>query len=259
MKTNTFPKITDYVKEEWKKHHMNDPTITVRSEIYGYIDKNTKKINKITPSLHLQIQQNGRDLVHLSIHLIIASLEPKHTGIIHFYKNEYKNKTKYHPRIVARNHYSLIKVHPFHHSLQFSINYGYHTKGVTNQNVTIETLIQEHMNIIVNVLNSIFDETNTRYIGHKNIAEIHPLINETVKAMNDKNTHSSRSDKHITMMIDIQTPMTISGTSKPRKTSIRRQTRKRSKNNQHDTHKSAWNMNVPGEILKNNNINYVPV
>jgi hypothetical protein len=165
---------------------LNSTDISVISEVYG--QTNSK------PTLHLGIQKNNMDFLHLSIHLSPKSLDPKHKGVIHFVKNVYRIKGSNNIQGSSNKKYlySLISIiQPVNkpNSLEFSISNGYTTNGVQNLNM-YDNELQQEMNVIITVLNRMFDEDNHEfYIGDQN--NLFPIHKNTNTILNNINSSSN--------------------------------------------------------------------
>lgn len=170
-----IPKSTmsKYIENARKEKALNTSNVSVNSYVYG--QKESK------PSLGLEIKKNNKKFIHLSIHLAPGSLKPTDNGPIHFSKNIY--------RIIGTNSkqdsgnrkliYAIILVsQPADkpRSLEFSIATGYTTPGVENPIYDHE--LQQEMNVIITVLNRLFDENNAEfYIGNED--KLFPIHNNT--------------------------------------------------------------------------------
>lgn len=184
------PKIIKYIQDERKVKGLNSSNITIEHKVYGeYSDSST---------LHLGIRKNNRDILHLSIHLCVKNLEPKHTGVIHIYKNIYRILN---PLLQKKILYALISIEQppnKPNSLKFSISDGYTTPGVNNAKL-YDLEIQKEMDIIITVLNKLFDEDNSEYyIGNKNkLIPIHDKTNIVLKTINQYSEHAVRKNKGV--------------------------------------------------------------
>lgn len=178
-------KIIKYVEDERKLCGMDDTITIVKSSVYGY--------NKDNTTFNLKICKYHKKYIHLSIHLSPNSLKAKDNGMIHIYKDIYKQLNKNVPR---RGLYALISVkQPPHksHSLEFSIADGYSTPNAKNASY-YDPDIQKEMDVIITVLNRIFDENDSEfYIG--NITPIHKKTNLVLNNMNTRTMIVSRKNK----------------------------------------------------------------
>jgi len=108
--------------------------------------------------------------------------------MIHIYKNIYKQLNK---KINKKLLYALISVEqPSNkpNSLVFSIDDGYNTPSVENAEL-YDPEIQSEMNVIITVLNRIFDEDNNDYyIGNTNTSYIN--LNKVNAVLNNINKHT---------------------------------------------------------------------
>jgi len=162
-------KISKYVESERKLRGMDEATAVGKA--YG---ENTEK-----STLLLEIIKRNKVLLHITFHLSPYSLEPENTGAIHITKNIYRKKQK-----IGKNRYSLIRVHtPIgkDKSLEFSIADGYKTPGI---NVD-EKELQKEMDVIIYVINRIFDEYDPYYIGiEEEIINVSLKINSFLNSIN---------------------------------------------------------------------------
>ena len=125
------------------------------------------------------------------MHLSPTTLNPKKQGPIHFVKNVYSKKDEDGKKL----EYALILITQPENkpkSLEFSIADGYTTK-LNNAHLYDFELHQE-MNVIITVLNRIFDEDNKDfYIGNEN--KLYPIHNNTDTVLENIN----RSSKYVTL------------------------------------------------------------
>ena len=171
-------KITKYIEDERRKQGLDDTNVLIESEVYGYDKQNS--------TLYLSIKKNNKDFIHLTIHIAPKELKPSKTGLIHIYKEIYKNINTSIPRQLL---YALISVkQPIDkpNSLEFSIADGYNTVGIHNAHL-YDPEIQQEMNVIITVLNNLFDEKNEEYyIGNK----FYPIHNTTDVILKNINTRT---------------------------------------------------------------------
>lgn len=190
---NGTPKIHNYIENE---RHIRglDPSITVSNEVHG-TDKNDS-------TLHLQLKKDGIDFIHLTIHLVVHTIHPQDSGMIHIAKNIYKKKNSRSTKIKS---YAIILVEQppgKPDSLHFSIGDGYNTPHVKNANV-YDSIIQQEMDVIITVLNRIFDENNNEfYIGNprEQNYHIHLTINTILENMNRHTKLITRKNKGVMML-----------------------------------------------------------
>jgi hypothetical protein len=185
--------ITSYIQNERKKVGLNSSITTVKSEVYS---QNSKEY-----SLHLQIQKNNKDYIHLTIHLYLNNLNSDKSGMIHITKNIYlKNnphllisKTKF-----KKFGYALILVELSENkpnSLVFSIADGIITPGVKSEFICDDE-IKKEMDVIITVLNRLFDENDPDYyIGNGRMVPIHNKTNMILNNMNKRNIYFTRTNK----------------------------------------------------------------
>jgi hypothetical protein len=182
---NDMNGISQLIKNERKIQGLNDTIFDVRSEVYGYDDKSS--------ALFVMITKNNNDYIHLTIHLTPKTFNSDKDGLIHIFKDIYI------PQVTRKQRkllYALIKVKQIKNSLQFSIEDGYTTPGIKNSHL-YDPEIQKEMDVIITVLNRLFDEDNKKfYIGDKEI--LNPIHNKTNLVLENINTHSqyvSRKNK----------------------------------------------------------------
>lgn len=173
-------KIIKYIEDERKRCGLNTNAVTFKSEVYGHNNNNS--------TLYLGILKDGNEFIHLSIHIAPDNLDTQYAGIIHIRKDIYynimsrKNKKRYYHFIRTP-----IKVeHPINkpNSLRFSITDGYTSYVPQNANV-YEPQIKQEIDVILTVLNNMFDEDNELYVGRKHeLYEIHPKTNNVLTNIN---------------------------------------------------------------------------
>lgn len=215
-------KIRKYIEDERKLRGMDDTITTIKSSIYGY--------NKGNTSFNLKIYKHNELYLHLSIHISPNRLEPKHNGMIHIYKDIYKQLNNSTPN---RALYALISVKQPNNkpnSLEFSIADGYTTPNSKNA-AQYDPDIQKEMDVIITVLNRIFDEDNTKYyIG--NIAPIHKNTNIVLNNMNSRTAIVTRKNKGTKINPAESSEPAMNLYRKPRnnRRTLRRVTRRKGKN-----------------------------
>ena len=174
-------KITKYVEDERKVRGMRNENIIVKSELYGETNENS--------TLFLKIIKNGIEIIHLTLHLVPITLNSSRNGIIHIFKNIYYNKSLKKKKYKL---YALILVtQPGDKpkSLEFSIATGYNTPHNFSDVNIIDPELQKEMDVIITVLNRLFDEDNELYIGNKD--KLYPIHNKTDNVLNNINKHST--------------------------------------------------------------------
>ena len=204
-------KIRKYVENERRVRGLDDATIEGKI----YLEKD------LTYNLLLEICKNNKPILHISFHTAPDSFNKKKTGPIHIFKNIYKENKG----IIKKNKYSLIRVDiPIGkpHSLEFSIVDGYNTPGI-NTNAK-ELMIQKEMDVIIHVINRIFDENDEYFIGDKDkLVPINNRANNILKKINNS-SNVTRKNKGVTLY----PPFT---NNKPYPQNITRKTYKISKHN----------------------------
>lgn len=178
-------KIRTYVEDERKLRGMDSDITTIESYLYDY--------NVADTTFILIIKKNNIDFIHLTIHISPKTLKAKDNGMLHIYKDIYK---KLNTSISRKSLYSLITVkQPTNkpNSLEFSIADGYDTPNSKNA-AQYDPDIQKEIDVIITVLNRIFDEDNAKYyIG--NITPIHKMTNLVLNNMNSRTAIVSRKNK----------------------------------------------------------------
>jgi hypothetical protein len=222
--------IIKYIDDERKIRGLYDPNLTIKSILFG-TDKNDS-------TLLLEIKKNNKVLVHISIHLVAKQFNPQHTGLIHMYKNIHKLKKK---NILKKPLlYALIKVeHPVNkpHSLSFSIADGYTTNQSIKNAAKYDPEIQKEMDVIITVLNRIFDEDNKDYyIGDTNkLYYIHNKTNNVLQNINNHSKLSTRKNKGVRMFpnFSLDPPIILNKTNRAttRKINRKHKTKSSIKNN----------------------------
>lgn len=207
IKRSTDKKIINYIEDERHIQGSNRPNIRYESKVD--LQKSTD------PTLILEMIKNNTVIFHFTIHLAITSMKPKKAGIIHIRKNIYdsvpgtiRKKVGY-ARILVTT--PLNKPYSLHFS--FEDNRYIHIDNCLKQtefkiNTELyknieecENEIQKEMNIVLNVLNKLFDEDNTEYyIGNNhNLAPIHNKTNTILNQMNKETRHATRKNKGVLM------------------------------------------------------------
>ena len=186
-------KFYKYVETARKLKGYDNINITFKQAVHN--------LDKDDPTLHFGILKNGRELIHLSIHLAMKSLTPKNSGIIHISKNIY---SKGQPGSIRKKLYALISVQipvgkP--RSLEFTVADGLTTPFMSNHQ-TYDLEIQQEMNVIIGVLNKLFNEKDKEhYIGSNSesdkLEEIHPNTNRILESINAHTEHFTRKNKGV--------------------------------------------------------------
>lgn len=214
-------RIVKYIEDERKVRGLNGTNTKIESKVYGEDRKNS--------TLHLEIIKKNKRLLHLSIHLCATTLDPQKTGIFHIRKNIYNDrskKTKKNKK--TKNHeqkslYALISVKEIinkPNSLKFSIvdDTGIH-----------DPEIQAEMDVIITVLNRLFDEDNAEfYIGNQNkFVFIHNKTNSVLENMNKHTKLATRKNRGFRLFpLSTNEPTFTIESRKLDKKKIKRTTRK---------------------------------
>lgn len=181
---DNVPKISNYIQNERILQGLNNSNIRILHKVYGL--KNGR------PSFHLGIEKNKKEILHLTIHLCVEHLNSENAGVIHMYKNIYKTTSKKNSSLYVLIHISQIKDKP--NSLHFSIN-----EDTTTGRHDAE--IKKELDIIISVLNKLFDENNKEYIGlnERFFVPIYPITNNILNKINTYNKFATRKNKHVKM------------------------------------------------------------
>ncbi len=185
--------VSKYIENERKIRGLNDSIIKVESEVFGK--------NKNRSALLIKIIKNNTEILHITIHLVVNTLNANKTGIIHMYKNIYESRVSSRKR---NKLYALIEIkQPVGkpNSLEFSIADGYNTPTNVANSVINDPEIKAEMNVIITVLNRLFDEDNKEYyIG--NSTKLYNIHRETNEVLNNMNISKllTRKNKGITML-----------------------------------------------------------
>lgn len=183
---NNHITISDIMKEERDRKGLVDDVIITSS---AYNDPS----NPGGSSIVLDIHKHGGSFVHFTAHLSIHELKPKHSGILHMYKDIYKSLQ----RGSNKTFYALINVEqPTPDSLHFSIGYGYDTPSAKNA-IVYDKEVQQEMNMIIAVLNRLFNPLDTYYIGRDRTdpIEVSNTTNAILANMNSRTHIASRKNK----------------------------------------------------------------
>lgn len=177
-----LPKISDYLMEELQKN-MNTADIHIIND--AYLDNNE------LPNFIIEINKNGTTIIHLTIHLVVSSFDPKDSGILHFYKNVYPRKQ--HP---MHAYYGLIRVEPQMHTIQFSLGVDYPLSSMNQE-------LQVYMNSILKVLNLLFIHSD--YLSYVYGQTRHPLLTTFLTEMN-RSSKRNRKNKYHYRLIEKRFP-----------------------------------------------------
>lgn len=192
---------------------MTNDNIKIKTESYGQTNNNS--------SLYIGIIKNGIDFLHLTIHLSPSGLNSDNHGMIHFCKDIYietmmqnkvlsKNKIK---RQFGKQLYALISVQkPYNkpNSLEFSINNNFLKTNLPNANI-YDTQLDDEMNVILRVLNRLFNEKNDDfYVGDKTkLVPIHNNTNAILQNINTRKKFFTRKNFGRTMLPKFSNDPTI--------------------------------------------------
>ena len=193
---NSKVKIVNYIENERKVQGLNSSDISVSSEVYGQTKNNS--------TLRLDIKKNNKEFLHLTFHLSPDSFDAKHNGPIHFFKNVYRIKGTDKQQLSNKKClYSIISImQPVKksNSLEFSIANGCTTNGVQNAS-KYDPELQQEMNVIIRVLNRMFDEDNHDfYIGNEdNLFPIHKNTNTILDNINRRSNSIPLKNKSARM------------------------------------------------------------
>lgn len=121
--------------------------------------------------------------------------------MIHVSKNIYYNNTHYlllSKTKFKKHKYSLITVKTPENkpnSLVFSLNHGITTPGIKEE-YSHDEEIKKEIDIIITVLNRLFDEDNHEYyIGNSRLVHIHNKTNAVLNIINKHNIYFTRKNK----------------------------------------------------------------
>lgn len=234
--------LTDYVEKEREARGLDHSNITIKSHIYGYEDN--KQI------LILDIKKDDIDYIHLSIHLLPVHFDGNTSGLIHFTKNilktKYNSKGKY--KKFRYTYIQLIKPDKKPNSLEFVI---IDDNLIIKRNSTeYDDNLKKEMDVIITVLNRLFDEDNKEYyIGNKDkIQHIHNKTNIILGNINKFTYHTKRKNIGIKLYPSLvnNTPFTLSN-----KKQITRHRKKitNDSNNQLSLN-MKWSNNIPFSISR---------
>jgi hypothetical protein len=186
-------KLETYIEEERSRQGLDNTNITIKSEVYG---ENTND-----STLIIDIQKDNKKFLHLSIHLSPQSLKPQNTGVLHIVKNIYNDEQPAIPskKSVKRLKAALISVQqPVEKpkSLIFTLADGYTTSPKIQYTNLYDPLLQKEMDVILTVLNRLFDEEDEYYIGNTTgFIPYHNKSSPVLQNMNVHTTHVTRKNR----------------------------------------------------------------
>ena len=157
--------IAKYIEDE--RNHMKLSSTNVRIKYY------VKGFNTNKSMLIISIIKNKKEFVHLTIHLSLHTLHDNSMGMIHFSKDIYPEKmyTNRNTGIIGNNPnhpYApiYVKYPTLSKSLIFSVPERYYTT-VEVKNPKYDAELRQEIDVILTVLNRLFDEHNKKfYIGN---------------------------------------------------------------------------------------------
>ena len=150
--------IVAYIVNEHTKQQIPTNDLIISSVVHG--------ISKGDPMLIAKIKYKNKPLVHFTIHLAPDRLNKSAHGMVHLVKNIYQNSRKY-GTLKNRGRVRLFVSIPQNkpRSLHFTIMDGRNPpkKG----NTTNDYIVQREMDILITVMNKIFDENDHyHYVGN---------------------------------------------------------------------------------------------
>lgn len=181
--SNSGNKIAKYIEDERLSQGLDYDNVTIKSYAYGY--------EKQEPSLLIDVLKNGKGFLHITLHLCPRSFEPRGSGPIHFRKNAYSVT---HPIISKKGQYISIfvqqplgKPNSLHFSVEDTSSSGKHPK---------DSELQKEIDIVLTVLNRLFDEDNKEfYIGNNDVLiPVHEKLNNVLKNINTFKNNVTRKD-----------------------------------------------------------------
>jgi hypothetical protein len=149
------------------KEHINEgtpvpPDITYISKVHKPTDDDPKYI--------LEVYKGKIKLIHLTIHIAPTSLKRKHHGMIHIVRNVYNNPKKY----GTRKNYATMRIQAFKdtakpQSRAFKI-VGNRSPPPHPNAQQYDADVTRESDILIKVLNNIFDERKTYLYANNEIA-----------------------------------------------------------------------------------------
>ena len=185
-------KIYKYIEDERKRRSLDSSGVRIESYVYGN--------NNISSNLLLLVKKRNADFLHLTLHLSPKSFHPKDSGLIHIFKDIYKINKK---NIAKKNLYAIIFVQQNilkPNSLYFSIS-DINTIPEEYRSQAYDLEIKQEMDVIITVLNNLFDEDNSEYyIGDEDtLFPIHNNTNVILGNINTYTQHVTRKNKGVKM------------------------------------------------------------
>lgn len=164
---------------------------------YGYEKSVTSTADRFdaSPTFLVEVLYEGKILLHLTIHLALEVLPKDKAGMIHFDRDIYKKNGQY--PIKGLDTHVVIRVNRMNqngNSLQFSILDDYDTP--TDASLQhINNMILQEMNIIIRVLNKMFNPTNRDYSVQEIIFPMNPITDIITNQMNTLGIVAPRRNK----------------------------------------------------------------
>ena len=196
-KSHPMENIRKYIEDERNAQGLDSTGVIVGSSVYGFDDK-----DKPNSSILLSIKKHNINFVHLTFHLTPNSFNSKSAGLIHVVKNVLeKNDTvtnKYRYKLYAPLFIQQPTDKP--NSLEFSIADKYLATDLPTAHL-YDTELQKEMNIIITVINRLFDEDNKKfYVGNQNrLFPIHNSTNTVLKNIDSQTQHVTIKNKGVRM------------------------------------------------------------
>lgn len=242
--SNQNEKMTKYVENERKARDLSNSNVSFKSYICEKPKKNDnlKKrkndvILKRDSNLVIVILKDNKEFLHLTIHLSLKYLAPELTGMIHFYKDVYE--TNINQKDQKSLIYALISVQKPNgkpNSLEFSIADGYTSPSIIKDRNIYDPELQKEMDVIICVLNRLFDETNEDfYVGNKkNLSFIHNKTDKVLELMNKYTKHITRKNIE-TKLFPFSSNQSVFETNLKKNNTGRRITRKKNNRSKRTT------------------------
>jgi hypothetical protein len=171
-----------YIQNERKRQIIDiNTTVRIISDVYD--------VGRGNPTLYLGIIKDGVEFIHLNFHLCVRSWEDHPAGLLHISKDIYpKNKcTKKSPCAM------IFMKQDLPDSIFFSIPSQYYHTDI--EYPIYDDEIKKEMDVIITVLNRLFDEKNKRFYVGNNRPEP-PLLVEPIEPI------EPLSPRSLTQLID---------------------------------------------------------
>ena len=200
---NSNENIRKYIEDERKVQGLDSSDVIIRSRVYGYDD--AKKPNS---TILLSIEKNNQKFLHLTFHLTPNSFISDSAGLLHMFKNVFEKnfkltkKNKRNRKIANKLYAPLFIQQPTDkpESLEFSVADKYLTTDLPTAHL-YDTELQKEINIIITVINRLFDENNKKfYVGNQNrLFPIHNRTNAVLTNINSQTQHVTIKNKGVRM------------------------------------------------------------